>query len=275
MVLNGGVDLEKKRIFEIMQSSKRSDSKSNFFTFAILAAILINLILAVFLTFDISQKYKTYIYAVEFLTVLLFTFEYVLRVWTSDYLYPEKTRLSAALKYMLSFSGVIDFLSFFPFYLPLFFPSGVVAFRIFRVVRILRLFRVNQYYDSLNVISEVLKKKKMQLLSSVFIIFILMVASSLIMYDVEHKAQPDVFTNAFSGFWWATSTLLTIGYGDIYPLTYAGRILGIIIAFLGVGMVAIPTGILSAGFVEQMTEIQGSQETEKKAFCPYCGKKLQ
>lgn len=275
MFLIGGVYLKKKRIFEIIQSSKRSDSKSNFFTFAILAAILINLILAVFLTFDISQKYKTYIYVVEFLTVLLFTFEYVLRVWTSDYLYPEKSRLNAALKYMLSFSGIIDFLSFFPFYLPFLFPHGVVAFRIFRVVRILRLFRVNQYYDSLNVISEVLKKKKMQLLSSVFIIFILMVASSLIMYDVEHKAQPDVFTDAFSGFWWATSTLLTIGYGDIYPLTYAGRVLGIIIAFLGVGMVAIPTGILSAGFVEQMTEIQKSEDRDKKYFCPYCGKKLE
>lgn len=267
--------MKKKRIFEIIQSSKKRDSGSKAFTFTILAAIILNLLLAVFLTFDISQKYKTYIYIVEFFTVLLFTLEYILRVWTSDYLYPEKSRLNASLKYILSFSGIVDFLSFFPFYLPFFFPHGVVAFRIFRVVRILRLFRVNQYYDSLNVISEVLKKKKMQLLSSVFIIFILMVASSLIMYDVEHKTQPDVFTNAFSGFWWATSTLLTIGYGDIYPLTYAGRILGIIIAFLGVGMVAIPTGILSAGFVEQMTEIQTPQKTEHKPFCPYCGKKLE
>jgi voltage-gated potassium channel len=126
----------------------------------------------------------------------------------------------------------------------------------FRVVRILRLFRINAYYDSLNVITEVLSSKKQQLMSSVFIIVILMVASSLCMYSVEHAAQPDVFQNAFSGIWWAASTLLTVGYGDIYPVTTLGKFFGILIAFLGVGMVAIPTGIISAGFVEQYTRLK-------------------
>ena len=92
-------------------------------------------------------------------------------------------------------------------------------------------------------------------MSSVFIIIVLMVASSLCMYSVEHVAQPDVFQNAFSGIWWAASTLLTVGYGDIYPVTTLGKFFGIMIAFLGVGMVAIPTGIISAGFVEQYTRL--------------------
>lgn len=88
-------------------------------------------------------------------------------------------------------------------------------------------------------------------MSSVFIVLILMLASSLCMYSVEHDAQPDVFRNAFSGIWWSMSTLLTVGYGDIYPITTLGRIMAICIAYLGVGVVAIPTGIISAGFVEQ------------------------
>ena len=109
-------------------------------------------------------------------------------------------------------------------------------------------------------ITEVLTNKKQQLLSSVFIVLILMLASSLCMYSVEHAAQPDVFRNAFSGIWWSVSTLLTVGYGDIYPITTLGKVLGTIITFLGVGVVAIPTGIISAGFVEQYAELKKRSE---------------
>ena len=154
----------------------------------------------------------------------------------------------------------MDLLSFLPYYMPFFFPSGAVAFRMFRVVRIFRLFRINAYYDSLNVITQVLTSKAQQLLSSVFIILVLMTASSLCMYSLEHDAQPDVFSNAFSGIWWAVSTLLTVGYGDIYPITTLGKIFGILITFLGVGMVAIPTGIISAGFVDQYSRLKRISE---------------
>ena len=121
----------------------------------------------------------------------------------------------------------------------------------FRVVRIFRLFQINAYYDSLNVITDVIIGKRQQLLSSVFIIMVLMMSSSLCMYSLEHEAQPEVFSNAFSGIWWSVSTLLTVGYGDIYPVTTLGKMFSIFITFLGVGMVAIPTGIISAGFVDQ------------------------
>ena len=120
-----------------------------------------------------------------------------------------------------------------------------------RVARIFHLFRLNAKYDSFNVITTVLYEKRNQIISSVFIVMILMLASSLCMYSVEHNAQPDVFRNAFSGIWWSMSTLLTVGYGDIYPVTTLGRVMAICIAYLGVGVVAIPTGIISAGFVEQ------------------------
>jgi voltage-gated potassium channel len=263
--------ITKERVFTIIQIGQEKDIASRVFDFGIIAVILINSFLAIFETFEAAVPYESVIWYGELATVLIFTAEYMLRAWTSDLLYPGKTRGRALLRYIFSFNGIVDLLSFLPFYLPFFFPSGIIMFRMFRVVRILRLFRINPYYDALNVIAEVLRRKRSQLLSSIFIILVLMIASSLVMYGLEHTAQPDVFNNAFSGFWWAVSTLLTVGYGDIYPITVAGRIFGIISTFLGVGMVAIPTGILSAGFVEHVTELQ---KPKSPSYCPHCGGKL-
>ena len=216
-------------------------------------ALLLNLAASIMLTFDkLQADYGPLLLTVEAVTVLFFGVDYVLRLITSNYLYPESNERDSLLRYIFSFSGIIDLLSFLPYYLPVFFPAGIAAFRMFRVVRIFRLFRINAYYDSLNVITEVIVSKKQQLLSSVFIILTLMLASSLCMYSLEHE----VFTNAFSGIWWSASTLLTVGYGDIYPVTTMGRVFSIIITFLGVGMVAIPTGIISAGFVEQYQQFK-------------------
>ncbi|MCR4690087.1 MAG: ion transporter [Lachnospiraceae bacterium] len=215
-------------------------------------ALILNLIVTFANTYDnLSRRYGGVFRAVEAATVFLFAVDYLLRLFTAAYKYPKYSEGKAFCRYAFSFTGLVDLLSFLPYYLPFFFPAGTAVFRMFRVVRILRLFRINSHYDSMNVITEILISKKQQLLSSVFIIVILMMASSLCMYSVEHSAQSEVFKNAFSGIWWSASTLLTVGYGDIYPVTTIGKMLGIIISFLGVGMVAIPTGIISAGFVEQ------------------------
>ena len=219
-------------------------------------ALLVNLVAIVLMTFqNVMSRYRDLLLTLEAITVAFFAVDYFLRIITARYLYPTQKPGRAVLMYMCSFSGIIDLLSFLPYYLPVVFPYGAAVFRIIRVARILRLFRINAYYDSMSVITEVLKRKRKQLLSSVFIIAVLMLASSLCMYSLEHDAQPDKFSNAFSGIWWATSTLLTVGYGDVYPVTVAGKIAGIFISFLGVGMVAIPTGIISAGFVEQYSKL--------------------
>ncbi len=257
---------KKRRIFDIIQIGYDEDWQSRLFDVMLIVMIVANLLIAIVSTFEEAAPYMGLLEAVEWVTVIVFAIEYGLRVWTAEHLYPNLTRGRAVLKYIFSFNGIIDMLSFLPHMLPFFFPAGVVAFRMFRVVRIFRLFRINAYYDGLNVIGEVIRSKKDQILSSVFIIFVLMMASSLCMYGLEHEAQPDVFRNAFSGFWWSVSTLLTVGYGDIYPITALGRLFGIAITFLGVGMVAIPTGILSAGFVEQYTRLKSlkdySEETD-------------
>lgn len=219
-------------------------------------ALIANLAVMIMNTYDQLADYYGLFSVIEQVTIFIFAVDYILRIYTAKYLYPDCSVGKATLKYIFSFAGVIDFLSVVPYYLPVFFPSGASVFRFFRVARIMRLFRINAYYDSLNVITEVIASKRTQLLSSVFIIVVLMMASSLCMYSVENAVQPEVFSNAFSGIWWSASTLLTVGYGDIYPITTMGKVLGIVIAFLGVGVVAVPTGIISAGFVEQYTRLK-------------------
>lgn len=275
----------KKRVFDIIQIGNRKDFISSAFDLFIVIVIVLNLSVTLLQTFDELAPYERILDVLELFTIIIFTIEYLLRIWTADLLYPDKPYWKAVLAFVLSLYGIIDFLTFFPYYLPVVFPMGAVAFRMFRVIRIFRLFRVNAQYDAFNVIINVLNDKKNQLISSICLILIFMVAASLCMYSLEHEAQPEQFANAFSGIWWSVSTLLTVGYGDIYPVTTLGKIMAIVISFLGVGMVAIPTGIISAGFVEQYTKLRmmafHSEEHELKfvtSVIPqghsWCGKRV-
>lgn len=251
----------RKRLFEILEVGNDFDYVSRAYDLLNAFTIILNLCVSIMYTYpEIRALTGNMLLWLEEITVAFFAVDFVLRVWTARFLYPGEEEKTAVRKYLLSFTGIIDILSFVPYYLPVFFPTGTVAFRMIRIVRIFRLFRINSYYDSLNVITEVIRGKRQQLISSVFIILILMIASSLFMYSLENAAQPDVFQNAFSGIWWAASTLLTVGYGDIYPITIWGKVFGICITFLGVGMVAIPTGIISAGFVDQYSTIKKRSE---------------
>ncbi len=253
----------RERIFDIIQIGNVGDMPSRLFDIIIAVVILISLTAAVLSTYDELSGYTPVLDAIELVTVIVFTIEYILRLWTADILYPGKTKVRAVFCFVFSFSGIIDLLTFFPYYIPGILPAGAIAFRVFRVFRIFRFFKINSRYDAFNVIIDVLSEKKKQILSSVVMVLILMIASSLCMYSMEHDAQPEVFKNAFSGIWWSASTLLTIGYGDIYPITVGGRIMAIVISFLGVGMVAIPTGIISAGFVEKYTQLGKNKGTDE------------
>ncbi len=237
----------KEKIFNIIQIGDKSNRISRLFDIFITVTIVANILVTFMQTFAELAFLSPLFRIVEYVTVGIFTVEYLLRIWTAEYLYPERSRACARLRFLASFDGVVDLLTI----IPVFFLSGFVIFRMLRVARIFHLFRLNAKYDSFNVITTVLYEKRNQIISSVFIVLILMLASSLCMYSVEHEAQPAVFQNAFSGIWWSMSTLLTVGYGDIYPITTLGRVMAICIAYLGVGVVAIPTGIISAGFVEQ------------------------
>ena len=237
----------KRKIFNIIQIGDKSNPLSRLFDIFIAIVIGANILVTFLQTFEELSFLFPAFHVIEVITILIFCVEYILRIWTADYLYPDKSEFRSRLRFLISFDGIIDLLTILPF----FFLSGMVIFRMLRVARIFHLFRLNARYDSFNVITTVLYEKRNQIISSVFIVLVLMLASSLCMYSVEHDSQPEVFRNAFSGIWWSMSTLLTVGYGDIYPITTLGRIMAICIAYLGVGAVAIPTGIISAGFVEQ------------------------
>lgn len=236
----------RKKIFNIIQIGSKDDLPSRMFDIGITVVILLNILVTFLETFKELSDLSTLFTIIEGVTVVVFCIEYILRLITADYLYPADSKVKSRLHFMISFDGVVDLLTILPFV----FLSGFIAFRILRIVRIFHLFRINTHYDSFNVIRMVLHDRWKQIGSSLVIIFIIMLAASLGMYSVEHVENPG-FENAFSGMWWSVSALLTVGYGDIYPITVIGKIMGILIAFAGVGLVAIPTGIISAGFVEQ------------------------
>jgi len=251
----------RNRIFRIISIGTREDFLSRAFDYFIVLVILLNISVMFFETFDELDALSGVFRVIEIVTILIFCVEYALRIWTAPELYPELPAGKAVLRFLLSADGVIDLLTILPFI----YFSGFIAFRMLRVVRIFHLFRINSQYDSFHVITSVIYEKRNQIVSSVVIILILMMASSLCMYSVEHEAQPEAFRNAFSGIWWSLTTIFTVGYGDIYPVTVLGRCIAIVITFLGVGVVAIPTGIISAGFVEQYTRVQSAQTQTERA----------
>ena len=142
-------------------------------------------------------------------------------------------------RYPFSGMAIIDLLAILPFYLPMLFPIKLLGLRALRLVRLLRICKLSRYSESLSNIGIVFKSKARDIVASLLVVFLLLVVASLLIYYAEHDAQPESFNNAFSGLWWAVATLTTVGYGDIYPVTVFGRIIGALIAILGIGMVAI------------------------------------
>lgn len=182
-------DDRRKRLFEIIEIGLPGDVASQVYDAFNILSIVINLVVSVMVTFDdLHARFGPWLVTIEAVTVAFFAADFAMRLWTAKFLRPSLTEPRAVLRYIFSFSGLVDLLSFLPYYLPVFFPSGAVAFRMFRVARVFRLFRVNAYYDSLGVITQVISSKRQQLFSSVFILLVLMLASSLCMYSLEHDA---------------------------------------------------------------------------------------
>lgn len=263
----------KERVYNLIRDDDENDLASSIFDTAIIVLIVVNVILVILDTFALPPLLQKISSVIEFISVVIFALEYLLRLWTASYLHPEDKPFKARLKYMCSFMAVIDLLAILPFYIPFIIPVDLRVLRTLRVVRLLRLFKVNRYTDALSTIGNVFRKKASQLFSSMFIVLLLMIIASVLMYNVENAAQPDKFSNAFSSLWWAVATLTTVGYGDIYPITILGKVLSGIIALLGIGLVAVPTGIISAGFIESIDKEKEAPKSDKH-FCPYCGKNI-
>lgn len=258
------------RIYNLIReddvNSFHADLVDGFLMFLVITSVVV----AFLSTFELSDKAVQVLGILETTFVVIFSIEYVLRMWTSELMYPKLPAWKARLRYAFSPMAIIDLLSILPFYLPLT-RMSVGILKSVRLVRVLRIFKINRYTSALTLIGRVLKTRATQLLSSILVIFVLIFIAAMLMYDVEHKAQPEVFNNALSAMWWAMSTITTVGYGDIYPITSFGRVISGVITFLGIGLTAIPTGIISAGFIEQSKIIKSNKSLNSQDVCPCCG----
>lgn len=239
----------RKRVFEIISKAEDGDRASEIFDWTIMTLIAVSIVSIILESFaDINARYHSVFRVLEIITVAVFTIEYLLRIWTADLLYPKAKH--PRLKYIFSFMALIDLLAILPFYLPFF--SADLRFlrmmRLFRLFRLLRVFKLGRYMDALQVIVDVIRTSGPQLLMSVVICFFVMLFSAIIMYTVENPEQPEQFPNVISALWWAMCTLTTVGYGDVYPITAVGKFFASVISLVGIGIIAIPTGIIAAGF---------------------------
>ena len=253
----------KQRIFEIVSKSENGDKASSVFDWTIMLLIALSIITIILDSFQgIHEKYQTVFHVFEIITVIIFTIEYFLRIWTADLLYPDSKH--PRLKYCFSFMAIIDLLAILPFYLPFF--SADLRFlrmmRLFRLFRLLRVFKLGRYLDALQVIVRVIRTSGPQLIMSVVICFFVMLFSAIIMYEVENPVQPEQFPNVLSSLWWAMCTLTTVGYGDVYPITAVGRFFASVISLVGIGIIAIPTGIIAAGFNQVINKDEDKDSIE-------------
>ncbi len=220
---------------------------------------------------EMSVKYQDWFYYFEVFTVMIFSGEYILRLWSSVEKENHQHPLWGRIRYMFSFMALIDLLAVLPFFIPHVIKFDLRFLRGFRLIRLLRMFKLGQYSEPLRTISIVIHKKRHDILVTFFIIFLLLVMSSSLMYFIEHDAQPGVFTSIPAALWWGVSTLTTIGYGDIVPVTVLGRVCSALISILGIGTFALPSGIIVSGLVE---EIQKEKQAKGLLYCPYCKEKL-
>jgi voltage-gated potassium channel len=239
----------KKRIFEIIEKSEKDDLPGVIFDYFIITVIILNVVSVIVGSFDtISTNLKQILNIFEYFSVAIFTVEYIVRLWTANYKYPD-SRLPY-LRFIFSFMALIDLCAILPFYLPFIVGIDLRFLRVLRLFRLLRVFKLNRYFVSLSIIGRVLKNEKDKLISTILITVLLLLLASSVMYFIENTAQPGEFPNIIATFWWAVATLTTVGYGDVYPITILGKILSGIMAILGIGLVGLPSGIIAAGFTK-------------------------
>ena len=246
------VDSFKKRIYHILEAGRTYDRPSVIFDWSICILILLNIVAATLETIPpLSQTYKHFFLIFEIISVAIFTLEYLCRLWVCTLHLPlRKLRpIKARFQFACTPYMIIDLLSILPFYLSLFIPADLRLLRIFRLVRIMKLGR---YSPALGTITRVLYNERRALVGTFIIMIGLLLLASTLSYYAEHKAQPDKFGNIPQAMWWAVATLTTVGYGDVAPITPYGKIVGAIFMIFGLGMFALPIGIIATGFSQEI-----------------------
>jgi len=257
------------RTWEIVEAARPGDRASKAFDIFILSLIFLNVAAVVVGSIEtVEARWGVLLYWFEFASVIVFTVEYFTRMWScvADPRYPNP--ITGRLRFATTFMALIDLAAILPFYLP-FVGVDLRFVRALRLFRIVRVAKVGRYYSSLQLIRNVLRSKKEELVLTTGLMMLLLLVSASLVYYAENATQPDKFPNIPASMWWAVVTLTSVGYGDIYPVTAIGKLFGAVIAILGIGMFALPTGILGAGFVEEIQKRKGEPKR-----CPHCGKEI-
>lgn len=262
--------LRRQDLFNILEIDVPDGKVTNRFEHFMFVLIMLNVLVTILETVkSIRDVMGPFFHLFDMFSLLVFTSEYLARLWVCTLDHRYSSPLLGRVKYMLTPYMLLDLAIIIPFYLPLFFVIDtrfVLVFRMFRIARILKLTRYSQSFQR---IIRVTIKKKDDLIACMGVVFVLLILSSSLMYYAEHTTQPDKFTSIPAAMWWGVATLTTVGYGDIFPVTNLGKFIGSFIALLGIGMVALPTGIIGSGFLEEM-----NSDTTDDSRCPHCGGKL-
>jgi len=267
----------RKRIFEIIEPAQnddvKNDVKSRIFDIFILSLIFLNVFTAIISTVStIDSTYGHSLYMFEIFSIIIFTTEYLLRIWTCVEIEKFSKPFSGRISYIFTPMALVDILAILPFY----FSMLGVDLRMVRVLRLFRLFRVakaGRYFKAFDMIKNVFKSRKEELSISIVMIAMILVLASSVMYYLESPVQPEAFSSIPASMWWAIATLTTVGYGDVYPITPMGKLMGAIIAVAGVGLFALPAGIIASGFMEQI-EKKNCVPQSRTEYCCHCGRKI-
>jgi len=241
----------RKRIFEIIELSNGSDKVSGIYDYSMMVVIVASLVPLAF------KKDLPAFQIIDNIAVAIFIIDYILRLITADYKFGKKS-VSSFVRYPFSFWAIIDLVSILPSVTVL--NSGFKLLRIFRMMRAFRVFRVFKafkYSKSVSVIMAVFKKSKAPLLAVCTLAAAYILISALVIFNVE----PDSFNTFFDAIYWATVSLTTMGYGDIYPVTTFGRVVTMVSSIFGIAIVALPAGIITAGYMSEINnDSEGSEE---------------
>jgi voltage-gated potassium channel len=265
----------RRRIWELVEVMHGPDDDAilDWYDISLFVLICLNVTAVILESVEALQfNFSAYFWAFEVFSVAIFTAEYIVRIWacTADERYADP--IWGRIRYAATPLVIIDFMAFAPFYLTGL-PLDLRFLRALRLFRLLRVLKLGRYSKSVAVMGDVLRAKSADLVSSVLALSVMLVLSASVMYYAEHDAQPDKFASIPESMWWAVCTLTTVGYGDVFPVTAVGKVAASVISILGIGLFAIPTGILAAGYSEAHAREKDLAVTDADT-CPHCGGRL-
>lgn len=254
----------KENLAVVFDDNLHTKKWHNIVDYVIIAAIIISTLEIFISTFNLAQETRKILWYVDIGTLIFFTIEVSLRIWAAPKLNPAYKGCRGRLKYCLSFHGFMDVVATYPYWLQWFVPLPIAWIKILRISRVTRLMRVSRYMKSWRLLSNAIQEKRRELIISMQFLIVFTFILALILFFCEHEAQPEVYDNGFSSVAWAFAQYIGDpgGFGDTPPVTTVGKIIACIVGLLGIAIVAVPAGILGAGFTDAIEKESHKEQLE-------------